>query len=247
VKNPKTTLHKMRLVLGLYGQLDRFVKRSGLSRSFVEKLNAGHKRMTQSTAAKLSDVFGVSADWLMSGAVDSPCVTAGGRPFTVESFKRHRARKLAESDERDIVTFYPFGYAAGLMAAAESAVAKGRLAAFAVDADDAFRRLCKRYGFDQATFDGAVAAMAKQPGAYFFEVTDAADSTAEDVRERADVFRRCLLQGVAPRLSRLKTRIVEAEDFFLAHPDARQAAKPVAAPPAPKDKPRPPSRRKSRR
>ncbi len=223
----------MRLALGHYGQLDRFAAASpnagrvdsGLSRSLVEKINSGHRPMTASVAAKLEAIYGISAEWLMTGSAESAPVTSSGRPFGRESFKRHQQRLLAGSDERNTLAVYPAGFLPELMGTAVAAMVAGRLASFLIDLEDAVKRLRKRYGFNRPTFDATLASMGVNAPAFFMEVTDDVESTEEERKFRRVAFVHMLKSGGVMTQRRDETRLVDTQEYYAANPEMVPGAK----------------------
>jgi hypothetical protein len=98
----KTTLSILRSILGPgAGGEVRFADKIGRSTSWLRKACCGQIPLMREAALSIVYETGIGLKWLMDGDTAKPPVDADGKPYTVESYARHRSVQREGFDHED--------------------------------------------------------------------------------------------------------------------------------------------------
>jgi hypothetical protein len=205
ISERKTTAAVLRFVLGEKLDPD-FCALVGCSIDLWRKLENGDRRMTERVAAHVEAATGVSRVWLLAGNPKAKPIAVDGQPFTLQYFRDFQAAQISGESRPLAIAVYPCGHLPSLMATAASAVATGRLAAFAVELEAAVIALRRKFGVVPQAVNETLQAMQRTPGAFLFEATDAKNERDGDRRARQNMVEKQIATGLAPWVVHMQTK-----------------------------------------
>jgi hypothetical protein len=205
ISERKTPAAVLRFILGEKLD-DDFCNLVGCSRDLWRKLENGDRRMTERTAAQVEAATGASRVWLLTGNPKAKPVAVDGQPFTLQYFREFQAAQISGDNRPLAIAVYPCGHLPSLMATAASAVASGRLAAFAVELEAAVIALRRKFGVVPEAVNETLQAMQRAPGAFLFEATDATDERDGDRQARHNMVEKQIATGLAPWVVHMQTK-----------------------------------------
>lgn len=113
-------------------------------------------RLSDDLAKRISHETGVSIAWLLAGDLSTPPISQNGRPYTVETFTRHRARKNHPVDkavDQILIPIYACNCHQRARAIMQSANKKGDFQLARYKFDRALQTLADEFGEDAAMME----------------------------------------------------------------------------------------------
>ena len=99
----KTTLSVLRTILGQGpGNAACFAKKIHKSESWLTKVSCGQMPLTRDAALAIAYETGASVKWLLDGDTRKPLLDSEGKPYTLETYAKHRLQDREEKDWDDI-------------------------------------------------------------------------------------------------------------------------------------------------